>query len=172
MKTESYAEILKKTAQKNKVSKNLLHIISLFIVFGVSACTSYKPVRQSNTKHSIESTTVVRDTIIKIEQSNSDLKLALEALKEAKKPIVKQTGQSTIKLQLLRDTIFADCQCDSIQIAAQLLDRYVKERIQQETTITQFKRIPITQRIGALVIGLFILVVVGLLVTILIKILK
>lgn len=134
------------------------------MLLGLSSCLP-KPIvsTKTATNTTTDSKTVVRDTIIKVEQNNAALIASLEALKNAKQPLVYRDGRASISVEYKRDTIYAECQCDSVAIKAQLFDQYFSKVIEteNENTITKFKRANLFNTLGIIAFLAILLLIIG-----------
>lgn len=142
------------------------HFIFLFfgLLLALASCMP-KPITQTSTSETttVDVKTVARDTIFKIDKSNAQLIASIEALKNAKQPTVYKQDRSTVKIEYRNDTIYAECQCDSVAIKAQLFDKYINTLVERETetTITKFKRQSILKQLGIIALIIMILAFIG-----------
>lgn len=125
----------------------ILVIISLFVLTG---CELFKPVKSSvKETYSVEQSVVPRDTIIKVDPSQSKLELLIAELIKGQQHTQK-SGNSTVSVRYIpeTETIEAECECDSLSIAATLFDRLIKEKIERQEVVV--KKPSILERITTL----------------------
>ena len=150
--------------------KHLTYI--LILILGLSSCLP-KPIvsTKTATNTTTDSKIVVRDTVIKIEQNNAALIASLEALKNAKQAIVYRDGRASISVEYKRDTIYAECQCDSVAIKAQLFDQYFSKVVEteNETSVTKFKRANLFNTLGIIAFIAILLLILGFILKIIIN---
>lgn len=131
----------------------------LFLTALVSGC-NLRPVVETDRIETTSETIIVRDTIFKTEAANASIMASLEELKGSKKPIIRRSRNARIELQIIRDTIIAKCNCDSLEIKARLFDKFINSKV--ETTITETKRQSFGQQIkDSLLMMLVIVIVIG-----------
>lgn len=133
--------------------------ILVFILVLLALACAPKPMVQSNfsEKTTTENKTIIRDTIFQVAQENATLAASLNELKNGVK--VLKNKRARVQVELKRDTLYAECQCDSVAIKAQLFDQYISTLIERkkETTITEFKRMGLFKQLGVFAFILLIL---------------
>jgi len=96
----------------------------------------------------IEKKIVERDTIFFTDTARVAVKVPVLKLKDASKPfkpIIKQHKNVRVIIKRVRDTIRFTAECDSIELAAKIKDRFIKEHHKKETVkteIVQMRYIP------------------------------
>lgn len=140
---------------------------ALFLTTG--CCRQQYPTVRDSVKDSIsvERHTVARDTIIKIPGDSVSITIPYASLNNDStpfKPLQKNNGRASLKVtKQPNNDIQIACKCDSASIAAKVLDTYIKEHRQVETTKTIIspseKYIPRWVKILAWIGGILLLLV-------------
>ncbi|TWP30515.1 hypothetical protein ETU09_00510 [Apibacter muscae] len=123
--------------------KVLIPLVALFS-FIFLGCGSRKPHPSHKTETNtliVEKTTTYRDTVFVTEKAKASVTTPVENLNE--KPQVSKNKNATQSLYKDKDgNIVADCECDSLQIAAKIKQELQKETLETVITETQIQKVP------------------------------
>ncbi len=149
--------------------KRIILVILLLIL--VSSCATRRGVitTDKEVKYDsifIENTKIVRDTVLVSPKAKVRFKQDLNSLQKVfKTPLIKRSNQAKIKLQVIRDTLYVDAECDTLQFKAKLFESIQKESKVALQTKEVVKEVPkkyvpkITQyfaRFGMVCLGILI----------------
>ncbi len=139
----------------------------LIILFSVASCCSRKPISASKTIHDtirVSEFVKVRDTVFVTKPTGTSIDIPVSKITEIKNPIISKKDNSTLTVRREKDTVFIDCDCDSIKLKAQIRDKIInKDRIRSEVELREVpvKFIPWYIKILAWIGGIFIVVIIG-----------
>lgn len=92
-------------------------------------------------------TVTIRDTIIKTEPAKTTVAMPSGDFKGDLKPIQKQFKNANLNIHKKNDTIYIECECDTIAIKARIRDVYEKEYRARSnlTTVSKFEKQELTR---------------------------
>jgi len=129
--------------------------ICVFLVMMASGCNLLKPITTSTiTTESATTTTeyVPVDTVVYVPQTNSKLEITLEKLLESQERMTNTNGRSSVSIAYdpIRNTITADCECDSagvkLRLYKEITTRLVERLTETKKTVTEKE--PFLDRMG------------------------
>lgn len=111
--------------------KTIAHLLLIASFLSFTGCKSVKSTKDTHTTVTDtiykERTVTVRDTVIKTEPAKVGTVVPAAEFKGALNPIKKQYKNATLNIKKERDTVYIDCECDTLAITAHLHDVYEKE---------------------------------------------
>ncbi|TWP23525.1 hypothetical protein ETU10_07315 [Apibacter muscae] len=145
--------------------KVLIPLVTLFS-FIFLGCGSRKPQPSHKTEINtliVEKVSTYRDTILVTDKATASVTSSVENISE--KPRVSKNKNATQSLYKDKDgNIVADCECDSLQIAAKIKQELQKETLETvitETQIQEVRYVPFLAKCLAWFGGLSVVFIVG-----------
>lgn len=130
-----------------KITLIIITFLSFVLVVTSCACGRGAVTQQNDIRYDsvyIEKKQVLRDTTLVTPRANITFKQPLNDFQTAfKTPVIKQNKQAKVRLQIIRDTLHVQAECDTLTYHATLKDSFysaAKTKIQIKEVI---KEIPV-----------------------------